>query len=89
MPKEKPFKLDIKAFYKANAEDLLLFAFISGVQHFLPAIQTKTLVESFKEQFNLSEEDYPSDCAIQNFQTMKKRFLNERFKNCHNTGSIS
>lgn len=75
MSKQKPFKTDIKTFYNSQAEDLLLFAFVSGVQHFLPAIQTKTLIESGKEFFNLSEDEYPTQCAITNYQTMKNKFL--------------
>lgn len=75
MPKEKPFKLDFKAFYKSQSEDIALFSFIYGVQHFLPGVKTQTLIESFKECFDLSEEDYPSECALTNFQTMKRKFL--------------
>ena len=75
MPKEKPFKCDMRAFYKSQTEDIAMFSFVYGVQKFLPAIQTKTLIESFKEYFDLTEDDYPSECAIVNYQTMKAKFL--------------
>lgn len=75
MPKEKPFKANFKAFYKAQAEDIAMFGFIYGVQHFLPAIQTKTLIESFKQCFNLEDDDYPSDCAASNFTVIQNKFF--------------
>ena len=75
MSKQKPFKADIKNFYTSQIEDVALFSFVYGVQHFLPAIQTKTLIESFKELFDLSEDEYPTQCAITNYQTMKNKFL--------------
>ena len=49
MPKEKPFKCDMRAFYKSQTEDIAMFSFVYGVQKFLPAIQTKTLIETFFE----------------------------------------
>jgi len=77
MPKEKPFKLDIKQFYKSQAEDVALFAFVYGVQKYLPAIQTKRLIESFMREFNLTEDEYPSDCALTIYQNMKNKFLSK------------
>ena len=78
MPKEKPFKLDFKSFYKANAEDIALFGFVTGVQHFLPAITTKTLIESFKNRFGLSEDDFPSESAADCFTQIQNKFLDLR-----------
>ena len=75
MPKEKPQKISIKAFYKSQAEDILMFGFIYGVQKYLPGYTTKRLIEDFKKELGYSEDDYPSDCAATNYTVMKRRFF--------------
>jgi len=75
MPKEKPPKVSIKAFYKSQAEDIFMFGFIYGVQKYLPAFTTRRLIEDFKKELGYSEDDYPTDCASTNYTVMKKRFF--------------
>ena len=58
MPKEKPFKLDIKQFYKSQAEDIAMFAWVTGIQNHLPAVQSQTAIESFKKAFDLIDGGY-------------------------------
>jgi len=72
MRKEKPFKTVIPKLYKRAAEDLLLYAYVTGVQRALPDVSTKKAIELFMKEFDLSESDYPYNCAYTTFGRIRK-----------------
>lgn len=75
MPKEKPFKVPFKSFYKSQAEDIAMFGYIYGIQRKLPNISTTALIECFRKDFDLTEEDLPMESAMVTFQNMKNKFF--------------
>ena len=78
MLKEKLFENRIQAFYKKNAIDLMLFAYVKGSKHALPAMDkdsaTNRCVESFLKEFDLSEDDYPLRSAIVTYERILKDY---------------
>lgn len=78
MPREKPFLKPIPAFYKRNAEDLMMYAFVEGVRTVLPSMQIKSIIDLFKKKFELDDDDYPVDCAQTTHTTMQRIFFESK-----------
>lgn len=73
--RKKPFTSDICRIYKSQAEDLLLFAWVTGIQRVAPGAKIKSCILLFMEHFNLSEDQYPLDTAEVAYHTMKRKFF--------------
>lgn len=72
MSKDK--KLSIPKFYRCNAEDLLLFAWVEGIRHVMPAVQIQKSIELFKEHFDITEDQWAMMDAYMNYARTKKKF---------------
>ena len=75
MSKEKPFENRIPAFYKKNAIDLMLFAYVMGMRRGLPAVKIGKSIELFLNDFGLTEDDYPIESAIRTHTRITEDFL--------------
>jgi hypothetical protein len=78
MSKEKPFENRIPAFYKKNAVDLMLFAYVCGMRRALPAVKTNKCVELYLNEFELSEDDYPLRSAIVTYERLLKDYFTSK-----------
>ena len=78
MPKDKPFKNEIEAFYVSNIEDIALYMWVEAIQDILPSVKLKTAIEMFKKRFGLSEEDFSLESALYNYQRTRKKAMDAK-----------
>ena len=76
MSKQKPFERVIPAMYKKHAIDLLLFAYVCGFQRGRPGDNYKNMINCFLKDFDLSEDDYPIECALITYRRLRKDYFN-------------
>jgi hypothetical protein len=72
MTKRKPIAADIPKLYQRNAEDLLMYGYVIGMQTALPSVSTKKCIEMFMISFGLHEDIYSFDCAYATFMRLRK-----------------
>jgi hypothetical protein len=75
MPKEVEIKKSFGAFYKKNAIDLCMWAYIQGVTDIFPSIGQTDAIKMFFKKFNILEEDYSIEAAVKNFQRINSDFI--------------
>ena len=72
MTKRKPMAAEIPRLYQRNAEDLLMYGYVVGMQKALPSVTTKKCIELFMDDFGLYEDIYSFDCAYATFMKLRK-----------------
>ena len=73
MSMSKPFLQSIPSLYRANAEDLMLTAWIDAQQKLIPTITRLQAVEQFKEYYGLSEDDMSMETACKSYERTKEK----------------
>jgi hypothetical protein len=74
---QRKFSETLNSFYRSNAEDLMLFAWVQGMQKTNPDVKLKTCVEMFLIYFEISEEELSLNTALRNYH----RTLHKFYKN--------
>jgi hypothetical protein len=79
MGSEKNIRKGIPALYKCQAEDLLLFGWVTAQQRVVPSITVTQSVEMFMRYFDISEEDWAVSSALMTISRMREKY----FKKSH------
>jgi hypothetical protein len=74
--KQKPALKPIQSLFKKNALDLILFGFVQGAKKYIPSASIIDLVDGFSEEYNLNEDEYPSESAMTTYNRMLNDFIN-------------
>ncbi len=74
MPKEKPYYINIDKLLKHDAIDKFMFAYVTGMRRALPGNHLNKCIEMFKDEFLLSEDNYPLESALQTYYRMLKSY---------------
>lgn len=75
MPKEKPFLVNIPAFYKKPIEDIFMLGYVLGLKRGLPAVSDKQAILLWIEEMGLTEDDYSITVAQNIYIEAKKTYL--------------
>jgi hypothetical protein len=67
MPKEKGIISDVPRLYKVQALDNIMFGYVLGMKTALPSLSIERCVDSFMQEFDLSEDEYSRDSALCQF----------------------
>ena len=78
MPKKKKYYVNLPQLLIHEPLDLMLFGYLMGAKDALPSAEIRRIGEMFMETFNLSEDDYPLDGAMQNYYRMFKKYVQLR-----------
>jgi len=74
MPQTKPIIKGVPRLYRMQAVDHMMFGYVMGMMTALPGLSVKRCVESFMQEFDLCEDNYPLDSAHVHFYKMFKEF---------------
>jgi hypothetical protein len=77
MSKPKKIIINIQRLLRYDKLDALMFGYVMGVK-ILPSVTTRKAIEMFMSDFNLTEDDYPLDCAISQFSRMFESYRDFR-----------
>lgn len=72
---EQISKISIPKFYKRQALDLLMYAFVGGVRRALPTVSIADSIALFQQEFNLKPDDYPLDTARRTYNRMNHEYF--------------
>lgn len=77
MPKRKKYYIDIPKLLLYDTLDKLMFGYVMCGRRTLPSASLKMLVEAFMEDYNLCEDDYPVEQALQTWYRMFDSYRKE------------
>lgn len=75
MPKRKKYYIDFPKLLLYEAFDHLMFSYILGMQRGMPSATLKKCMELFMEDYNLNEDNYPMEQALQTWYRMFKSYV--------------
>ena len=78
MPKDKKIYIDIPKFYRYDAIDKFMFAYINGVRRAVPSTSIHKAMELFMDDFLLTEDEYPMEQAKQTWYRMMESYKEYR-----------
>jgi len=78
MPKEKNFKNEIPALYKKNAEDLLMYGWVTAQKAIVPSLSVSKSIKLFMDHFNISEDDMSLETAQMVYNRLNETFLKQK-----------
>lgn len=76
MAKEKKILKDIQRLYKCNSIDMIMFGWVTATRRFIPSINIKDAIEAFTDFHQLTEDEYPSESALNSFNRMWNYYKN-------------
>jgi hypothetical protein len=75
MSKKRPIENKIEAFYRRSAIDHLLYGWICAYKYSFSGEKERKFIqktiEAFRKNFDLSEEEYPMESAVNTYYEMK------------------
>jgi hypothetical protein len=78
MSLEKNIRKTIPALYKCQAEDLLLFGWVTGQQRIVSTISTRQSVQMFMEFYDISEDEWSQEAALMTMSRMREKYHSSR-----------
>lgn len=75
MPKKKKYYVNLPKLILYEALDLLMFSYIMGMQRGMPSATLKKCMELFIDDYNLNEDNYPMEQALQTWYRMHKMYV--------------
>lgn len=72
----RKFTEKINAFYRTQAEDLLLFGWVQATMKQNPRMKLKTSVELFLIYFEITEDEMTLETALRNYHRTLNKFYN-------------
>lgn len=70
---EKNITRAIPAFYKCQAEDLLLYGWVTAQQRVVPSVTVTQSVEMFMAYFDISEDEWSVSSALMTVSRMRDK----------------
>lgn len=80
MPKEKPFYVNTPRLLRRRSLDMLMFGYVVAYRYSnaLCVFTVKSAIEKFKDDFNLSEDDYPVNVGVTQFYKLFNEYKEYR-----------
>ena len=74
MPRYKPIVINCAKLLRHDKLDSMMFGYVIGVTNILPSVPITKALELFMRDFNLSEDEYSMDSAMNMYYKMFKEF---------------
>lgn len=74
MPKKKKFYIDLPKMVLFDTLDNSMFGYVLGMQRAMPSVSRRKCIELFMEDYNLNEDNYPLEQAMQTWYRMMEAY---------------
>lgn len=78
MPKKKKYYVNLPKLLIHEPLDLIMFGYQLGAKDALPSAEIRKIGEMFMDTFNITEDEYPLEGALQNYYRMFKKYVEMR-----------